>query len=228
MRTEITPGQDSDYTGYDMVMADNLPQPAVLVADRGYDSDKVREDIESRNVLPMIPMRKNRRVRKAVDMTIYTLRNMVERCFNKLKNSRRLATRYDKTAESFLGFVDVACISLLLMLLRNYLRQRQIFVIIARPCSVAHSFAFSIRQSASRACQLDESGRSAGSDGVFAEAESWRMQVQRKRTGLTGLSAGVLHIPRASPRRPSVSSALLAPPYSWIISGWICFRISTA
>lgn len=43
MRTEITPGQDSDYTGYDLVMADNLPQPAVLVADRGYDSDKIRE-----------------------------------------------------------------------------------------------------------------------------------------------------------------------------------------
>jgi len=110
MRTEITPGQDSDYTGYDLMMADNLPQPAVLVADRGYDSDEIREDIESRNALPMIPMRKNRRVRKAVDMTIYTLRNMVERCFNKLKNSRRLPTRYDKTADSFLGFVDVACI----------------------------------------------------------------------------------------------------------------------
>ena len=91
---------------------DNLPQPAVLVADRGYDSDKIREDIESRNALPMIPMRKNRKVRKAVDMTIYTLRNMVERCFNRLKNSRRLATRYDKTAESFLGFVDLACIRL--------------------------------------------------------------------------------------------------------------------
>lgn len=42
-------------------MADNLPQPAVLVADRGYDSDNIREDIESRNALPMIPMRKNRR-----------------------------------------------------------------------------------------------------------------------------------------------------------------------
>lgn len=49
MRTEITPGQDSDYTGYDLVMADNLPQPAVLVANRGYASDKIREDIESRN-----------------------------------------------------------------------------------------------------------------------------------------------------------------------------------
>lgn len=114
MRTEITPGQDSGYTGYDMVMAHNLPQPAALVSDRGYDSDKIREDIESSNALPMIPMRKNRKMRKSVDMTIYTLRNMVERCFNKLKNSRRLATRYDKTADSFLGFIDVACIRLCL------------------------------------------------------------------------------------------------------------------
>ena len=112
MRTAITPGQDSDYTGYDLVMADNLPQAAVLVADRGYDSDKVREDIESRNALPMIPMRKKRKVRKAVDMTVYTLRNMVERRFNKLKNSRRLATRYDKTTDSFRGCVDIACIRL--------------------------------------------------------------------------------------------------------------------
>lgn len=112
MRTEITPGQVSDYTGYDLVMADNLPQPAVLVADRGYDSDNVREDIESRDALPMIPMRKNRKVRKVVDRAIYTLRNRVERCFNKLKNSRRLATRYDKTADSFLGFIDIACIRL--------------------------------------------------------------------------------------------------------------------
>lgn len=60
----------------------------------------------------MIPMRKNRKVRKTVDMTTYILRNMVERCFNKLKNSRRLATRYDKTADSFLGFLDITCIRL--------------------------------------------------------------------------------------------------------------------
>ena len=93
MRTEITPGQDSDYTGYDLVMADNLPQPDVLVADRCNESDKIRKDIESRNALAMILMRKNGKVRKVVDMTIYTLRNRVERCFNKRKNSRRLVTR---------------------------------------------------------------------------------------------------------------------------------------
>ena len=115
MRTEITPGRESDYSGYDLVMADNLPQPAVLVADKGYHPDKIREDIKSRNAVPMIPIRKNRKNRKGrrvVDIAIYNLRNMVERCFNKLKNSRRLATRQDKTADSFLGFINIACIRL--------------------------------------------------------------------------------------------------------------------
>ena len=55
MRTEIMPGQDSDDTGYNLVMADNLPQPAALVAGRGYASDKTREDIESRNALLILP-----------------------------------------------------------------------------------------------------------------------------------------------------------------------------
>lgn len=75
MRAGITPGQDSDRSGCNLVMADTLPQPVVLVADRGYDPDKIREGIEICNALPMIPMRKNRKVRQAMDMTIHTLRN---------------------------------------------------------------------------------------------------------------------------------------------------------
>ena len=46
------------------------------------------------------------------DAAIYALRNMVERCFNKLKNAPRLATRYDKTADSYLGFIHIASIRL--------------------------------------------------------------------------------------------------------------------
>ena len=106
MRTEITPGQTSDYLGFDLVMADNLPAPSVLLADRGYDADSIRITIEQRNALPVIPTRKSRKMRVGVDRSLYRLRNLVERCFNKLKNARRIATRYDKTAESFLGFVD--------------------------------------------------------------------------------------------------------------------------
>lgn len=110
MRADITPGQTSDYLGFDLVMADDLPLPSVMLAGRGYDSDHVRKTIEARNMLPVIPMRKSRKLRVGVDRSLYRLRNLVERCFNKLKNARRLTTRYDKTAESFLGFIDITSI----------------------------------------------------------------------------------------------------------------------
>ena len=112
MRTEITPGQTSDYLGFDLVMADNLPQPNVLLADRGYDADSIRKPMDNRNVLPVIPMRKSRKKPVGVDWSLYRLRNLVERCFNKLKNARRVATRFDKTAESYLGFIDITSIRL--------------------------------------------------------------------------------------------------------------------
>lgn len=112
MRTEITPGQTSDYLGFDLVIADNLPTPSVLLADRGYDADSIRETMDKRDVLPVIPMRKSRKRRVGVDRSLYRLRNLVERCFNKLKNARRVATRYDKTAESFLDFVGITSIRL--------------------------------------------------------------------------------------------------------------------
>ena len=109
MRTEITPGQTSDYLGFDLVMADNLPSPSVLLADRGYDADKIREGMEARNVLPVIPMRKSRKKRIGVDRSLYRLRNLIERCFNKLKNARRVATRYDKTMRNYSAMVAIAC-----------------------------------------------------------------------------------------------------------------------
>ena len=61
--------------------------------------------MEKRGGVAMIPTKRNRLVQLPVDTAIYALRNMVERCFNKLKNARRLATRYDKTADSYLGFI---------------------------------------------------------------------------------------------------------------------------
>lgn len=112
MRTEITAGQTSDYLGFDLVMAENLPAPSVLLADRGYGANSIRKSMDKRNVLPVIPMRKSRKKRVGVDQALYRLRNLVERCFNKLKNARRVATRYDKTAESFLAFIDITSIRL--------------------------------------------------------------------------------------------------------------------
>ena len=88
------------------------PEPKVLIADRGYDADWLRETMEARSITPIIPTRKGRKIQLPVDRHIYALRNRIERCFNKLKNARRLATRYDKTAASYLGFVQIASIRL--------------------------------------------------------------------------------------------------------------------
>lgn len=60
MRSDTTPGQTSDDPGLDLVMDDNLPEPCVLLADRSYGSDNIRETIETRIVVPVIPMRKHR------------------------------------------------------------------------------------------------------------------------------------------------------------------------
>ncbi len=112
MRSDITPGQTSDHLGFDLVMDSNLPEPRVLLADRGYDADRLRKTMEDSNVVPVIPMGKSRKLPVAIDRTLYRLSNLVERCFNKLKNARGVATRYDKTAESFLGFIEITSIRL--------------------------------------------------------------------------------------------------------------------
>ena len=88
------------------------PQPCVLLADKGYDADFILADLEARETTAVIPAKRNRKVQPVIDGHIYALRNLVERCFSKLKQSRRLATRYDKTADSFLGFILVASIRL--------------------------------------------------------------------------------------------------------------------
>ncbi len=79
---------------------------------RSYDGDSIRAKLNARNVLPVIPMRKSRKKLIDVDRSLYRLRNLVERCFNKLKKARRVATRYDKTMERFLGFIDITSIRL--------------------------------------------------------------------------------------------------------------------
>ena len=103
----LSSGEASDYKGYEPLMQEPGPRPSIMIADKGYDSDAIREDLVARNVEAVIPMRRCRKVQRPIDGAVYALRNLIERCFNKLKQSRRLATRYDKTTESYLGFVLV-------------------------------------------------------------------------------------------------------------------------
>ncbi len=112
LQRKSTFGEVSDYKGYDIVMDAEGPKPKVLIADKGYDSDRIRDDLEAKGGVAVIPMRSGRKVHVAIDQYIYGLRNRVERRFNKLKNPRRVATRYDKTADSYTGFLHIASIRL--------------------------------------------------------------------------------------------------------------------
>ncbi len=85
----------------------DAPAPKVVIADKGYDSDAIRNDLDARGAAVVIPTRRNRKVQIEIDGFIYALRNRIERCINRLKNARRLATRYDKTACSFLAFIHI-------------------------------------------------------------------------------------------------------------------------
>ncbi|QBF33425.1 hypothetical protein CFI11_19745 [Thalassococcus sp. S3] len=82
----------------------------MLLAITGRNAAPAR--LNERSILLQIPKRTSCKMRVGVDQDIYRLRNMVERCFNKLKNARRVTTRDDKAAESDLGLIDVASVSL--------------------------------------------------------------------------------------------------------------------
>lgn len=86
----------------------------VVIADKGYDSRAVVKAIEDRGAEAVIPSLKNRAEQRAYDRDRYKDRNLVERFWFKVKQYRRVATRYDKTARNFLAFVHVASIMILL------------------------------------------------------------------------------------------------------------------
>ena len=97
---------------YSDLMEEDVPDPAAMLADKGYDSDAIRSDLDSRGTDPVIPTKSNRKIQRPICRTIYAMRNRIERFFCKIKHSRRVATRYDKLASSFLGFVQLATIRL--------------------------------------------------------------------------------------------------------------------
>ena len=84
----------------------------VLLADKGYDSDDIRGELRARGAAPEIPTKRNRKVQHNVNRAQYAMRNKIERFFNRLKESRRVATRYDHTAESCLGFAKLVAIKI--------------------------------------------------------------------------------------------------------------------
>ena len=112
VRLSLSPGQFGD-PGQVPTLLGGL-EPAVVIADKGYDSQAVVERVEAAGREAVIPTQKNRKVQRDTDWERYKDRNLAERFWAKAKQYRRVATRYDKTARNFLAFVHVASIMILL------------------------------------------------------------------------------------------------------------------
>ena len=83
-----------------------------VIADKAYDASRLHQKIIDQGGDPVIPPRRHRKRQHAYDKHLYKQRNLVERFFSLIKQCRRIATRYDKLAETFMGFVKLACIML--------------------------------------------------------------------------------------------------------------------
>jgi transposase len=105
----LTPGQAGDAPRYPELIA-GVPEACPVqagAADRSYDSDAIRADLKRRGIEPVIPPRSNRKESIPYDKAKYRRRNKVERLFNRLKQFRRIATRYDKLDETFLALIHL-------------------------------------------------------------------------------------------------------------------------
>jgi transposase len=96
-------------------------RPRRLAGDKGYSADRIRDGLVACGIEPLIPMRDTEHVKDRAacerrwgvfDKAAYKARNVVERAIAELKEFRRVATRYEKPAESFAGMISVACIVL--------------------------------------------------------------------------------------------------------------------
>jgi transposase len=104
----LTPGQEHDITQASRLLADH--EPDYVIADKAYDCDAFIAEIHDRGSVAVIPARAGRTVQRRLLRRIYRLRNQAERSVNRFKHFRRVATRYEKTARNYLGFVQLAAL----------------------------------------------------------------------------------------------------------------------
>jgi transposase len=103
----LSEGQMSDYKGAALMM-EALPRAKAMLADRGYDADWFRNALIARGITPCIPSRTNRKIPIPHDKELYRQRHKIENMFGKLKDWRRIATRYDRCAHAFFSAIAIA------------------------------------------------------------------------------------------------------------------------
>jgi transposase len=107
IRFFITAGQVSDYTGA-AALLNSLPDADWLLVDRGYDADWFREALKDKGIRPCIPGRKSRSKAIRYNKRRYRRCHRIERMFGRLKDWRRVATRYDRCPKVFLSAIALA------------------------------------------------------------------------------------------------------------------------
>jgi transposase len=105
----LSEGQMNDQKGAGMLLQ-ALPHADVLIADRGYDSNPFREALAERGIAACIPAKKNRKQPIPHDQALYKQRYPIELMFGRLKDWRRVATRYDRCADTFFAAIVIAAI----------------------------------------------------------------------------------------------------------------------
>jgi transposase len=105
----LTAGNVADCTAGKLLLA-RLPPCEILHGDKGYDSNAIRRQVEATGAMPNIPPRANRKWKNCFSPFLYRNRNAIERTFYRLKDFRRVATRYDRNAVNYLAAVCLAAI----------------------------------------------------------------------------------------------------------------------
>lgn len=90
------------------MLIEQMPAAPILHADKGYDSNAIREQVRGRGAFANIPPKANRKWKNCFSPFLYRDRNAVERMFCRIKDFRRIATRYDRLARNFLAAVCIA------------------------------------------------------------------------------------------------------------------------
>ena len=110
IRYLLLPGNAAESPGLEPLTDGIATKGSLVIADKAYDSDKIRKSLAARGIIAVIPSKVNRRYPYPLDVVAYKTRHLVENYFAKIKQFRRIATRYEKTDMSFAGMIDLVAV----------------------------------------------------------------------------------------------------------------------
>nr|WP_223861824.1 IS5 family transposase [Geminicoccus harenae] len=106
----LTPGNIADIS-VALPLLSSMPPPRRLIADKAYDADGLRGWLEARHIRAVIPSTASRTIPYPLNRKAYARRNLIERLFCRLKNWRRIATRYDRLAQNYLAALALVAVA---------------------------------------------------------------------------------------------------------------------